>query len=110
MPLLVNSGKKILPSECAFGPVIIKFTAEWCEPCKKIQPLFEEIALKYNSVKFVTNDVNEESEFGKDVTCLPTFVFLLNGVEKFKIEGSNNISQIEQNTRELAELAKQIWR
>jgi thioredoxin 1 len=116
MPLLVgiNSGKEILPSECACGPVIIKFTAEWCKPCKQIQPLFEEIASRYekDGLMFVTSDVDIEIEFGKDVRSLPTFVFLLDGVEieKFRTEGSNNILQVEKNTRGLAELAQQTLR
>ncbi|KAH9323239.1 hypothetical protein KI387_017878, partial [Taxus chinensis] len=40
-------------------PVVIHFTAEWCAPSKFMAGFFEELALKYPDVLFLSVDVDE---------------------------------------------------
>ena len=40
-------------------PVFLKFTAEWCGPCKMIQPRLDELAKEYEGkVIFISVDVD----------------------------------------------------
>ena len=41
---------------------VCKFTATWCKPCKRMQPVFEELASTYKNIRFVTIDVDEHAE------------------------------------------------
>jgi len=57
--------------------IIVKFTAKWCQPCHKIQPLYEKLAAEKNAaLKFVLVDVDDLDEIAAayDVAILPTFV------------------------------------
>tara|TARA_Y100000996_G_scaffold412425_2_gene398496 strand:+ start:11264 stop:11653 length:390 start_codon:yes stop_codon:yes gene_type:complete len=52
--LLKNIGNKI---------IIVKFTAEWCKPCKKIQPLVNESFNKLNDTFVIFEiDIDETME------------------------------------------------
>jgi len=68
--------------------VCVKYTASWCNPCKRIQPLTEEFAKKYkNEIVFVIVDIDEynnevvespqldlkKKNFFKPIVSLPTF-------------------------------------
>ena len=63
--------------------IVLEFTAEWCGPCKKIQPKIEEWAKTHHkSVVFLTCDVDKADsdmmsnpEFGV-VETMPIFFFI----------------------------------
>ncbi|CAL9247080.1 unnamed protein product [Arabidopsis halleri] len=38
---------------------VVNFKASWCLPCKKIAPIYQELASTYTSMIFVTIDVEE---------------------------------------------------
>jgi thioredoxin 1 len=71
--------------------VIIDFFADWCGPCKRIAPVFVELAEKFPNVVFLKVNVDEAEELaqGFEITSLPTFVFLHNGNIFHKMEGAN---------------------
>jgi thioredoxin 1 len=73
--------------------VILKFSAEWCGPCKRIQPVFEKLSNdeKYNNITFVYVDVDESREICEtcDVSAMPTFILFKNGNEMSRLEGGN---------------------
>ena len=109
MPVSIGSERISLSDErCSVGPVIIKFTADWCGPCKRIQPQFEELASRpeNDKVLFAICDVDKEEELSgrANVRSLPTFLFLLNGGEIGRIEGSN-IDGVAKMTAELVRAA-----
>lgn len=67
---------------CNNNIVICKFTADWCKPCKEINPLFHELAEQYTNnndmnIQFciidVDNDALEEVVSCNGVAILPTF-------------------------------------
>merc|ERR1712045_415162 len=71
--------------------VVIDFFAEWCGPCKKIAPMIEEMSKTETNVVFlkVDVDVNEEGAEAYNVTAMPTFVFIQNGVKVADLMGAN---------------------
>lgn len=63
-------------------PLIIKFTATWCGPCKKIAPTFNELKEK---VKHLVDFVIVDADQGADICSAlkvrgyPAFVSYVNG-------------------------------
>jgi thioredoxin 1 len=59
--------------------LIVKFTAEWCNPCKAIQPTYLKLATKYHKEgTFVTLDIDgdgcDKISSRYKVAMLPTFI------------------------------------
>ena len=60
-------------------PLIVKFTATWCGPCKRIDPIYVELASNYMTCAiFVRIDVDELYEISEKygVVSMPTFLVL----------------------------------
>ena len=59
----INNLEKIQSSLKEKEMVIIKFTADWCVPCKSIQPTVDEYLKKIpDKIKFIEIDVDESIE------------------------------------------------
>lgn len=71
--------------------IICKFTADWCKPCKGIQPLFESLSTSFVDVKFVTVDVDvlEDVAATYRIVSLPTIVAIRDGRVVDKYSGSD---------------------
>jgi thioredoxin 1 len=74
---------------------IIRFTANWCSPCKVYAPTFERVASEIPGMKFETIDVDSADpriiEYG--IRGVPTTVVLENGNVIRKQSG--NMSEIQ---------------
>lgn len=58
--------------------VVIKFSAEWCGPCKALKPILDDLSTQYcDKVKFVEIDVENSTELTSEykVRNVPT-IFL----------------------------------
>ena len=74
------------------GAVCAKFTARWCGPCRRIHPQYMDYANAVNTkIEFLAIDVDASREFAAkfEIVSLPTFVFLRDGVEYSRLEGSD---------------------
>jgi rhodanese-related sulfurtransferase len=70
--------------------VMIDFGAAWCLPCKKMEPVVEEIKktmLDKVSVKFVDGGVNTDLMNTWNVEALPTFIIYKQGKEVWRKKG-----------------------
>lgn len=69
------------------GTTIKDFHADWCGPCKKQDPILEELKEKHPDVKFEKIDVDEDPDIAQEygVRSVPTIVIEKDGeiVEKF---------------------------
>ncbi|HEY3398176.1 MAG TPA: thioredoxin family protein [Armatimonadota bacterium] len=64
------------------GLVLVEFFATWCPHCKKMRPIYEQLATDYSGkLGFVTADVDQNREIlGKwGVTGVPTFIMFKAG-------------------------------
>ncbi len=60
--------------------VIIDFYANWCNPCKMLSPIIEEVAKEKENITFVKVDVDQASELSElfGVMSIPTVVYIKN--------------------------------
>lgn len=61
--------------------VVIYYYADWCMPCKKFAPEFNELAQKWSrsGVAFVKEDVDDEFDKRGDINAVPCFHFYYAG-------------------------------
>ena len=80
----------ILEDACC---TILKFTAQWCKPCKKIEPLFDSLSesSNYSTVNFVSVDVDKHEEIAaaNHVVGIPLFVFYRGTKEFARMQGAD---------------------
>ncbi len=71
--------------------VIIDYNATWCGPCKKIAPIYAELAKNNPGVVFATMDTDKLPQVteGERVTSLPTFILYHNRQEIDRVEGAS---------------------
>lgn len=77
--------------------VIVKITADWCGPCKNVEP--EVLKLKNNlndDIKYIELDIDNNDDICDDleITKVPTFINFING-EKTDVHVGANIEKIQ---------------
>jgi thioredoxin 1 len=80
------------------GIVVLDFYANWCQPCKLLLPIIEEISndLKEGVTFYKVNvDTNSELPISLGVVSIPTILFYKNGVLIKKMVGLNKKQEIE---------------
>jgi len=75
--------------------LFVKFTADWCKPCKAIQPAYVSLASKYSDEgRFVTLDIDGDDcdvvSSKMRVAMMPTFVCFRGGTEAGRMSGGNS--------------------
>lgn len=72
-------------------PVFVDFYADWCGPCKAVEPTVEALAREYEGkVKFVKINVDENQKIAMryDIMSIPTAVLFENGEVKDSLIGA----------------------
>lgn len=75
---------------------VLYFTADWCNPCKKVKPIVEELNREQIIAKFFIIDVDIEMEMASDfeIKSIPTFVLIENNKETSRISGAKTREQL----------------
>jgi thioredoxin 1 len=75
---------------------VLYFTADWCNPCKKVKPIVEEMN-RESITKFQLVDVDSEMELAKrfEIRSVPTFILIKDGEEIKRTTGAQTRGQLE---------------
>jgi len=68
---------------------LLHFTADWCNPCKRIKPIIEDYIAKHPDVKWTLIDVDIQFDIAKihNVQSVPTLIVLVDGIENKRHSG-----------------------
>ncbi len=80
-------------------PCIIDFYADWCQPCKMVAPIMEELANDYNGkVKIYKIDTQTERELASifQITGIPAILFVPQNGQPMKQAGAMSKDYYEQ--------------
>lgn len=79
-------------------PVVVDFWAPWCQPCRMIAPVLENLAAEYAdkvTVAKVNTDENPEWAMKYGVQGIPTLLFIKDGQVKDTVVGVTSIANIK---------------
>ncbi len=76
---------------------ILYFTAEWCNPCKKVKPIVEELNRESADTRFQIVDADSEIDLVKsfEVRSIPTFILIEDGKEIKRVSGAQTKDQLQ---------------
>ena len=71
--------------------VVVDFGAPWCPPCRAMEPVFEELAGRFEgSVRFLKMNIDENPATAQryGIRSIPTFLFFDGGREVERVVGA----------------------
>lgn len=84
------------------GVALVDFSASWCGPCKRVEPVFKDLAKENPSVKFIHIDVDDASDSMPnelaDVSGVPHFELFHNGTKISQFAGAN-LNKIRESVK-----------
>ena len=80
-------------------PVLVDFGAEWCPPCKKMEPVITQLKNEAEGkYKVVNIDAATQTEIMKQmkVDALPVFIVYKNGIEVWRKQGITTLDELKK--------------
>lgn len=83
----------------AEGPVLVKFTADWCGPCRQLEPILQELSAEIgDKIDFRSLDVDENVVTASSyrVSGIPTIKVFKGGEEVLSIVGARPKAALQE--------------
>jgi thioredoxin 1 len=97
---MTTSFSKLIESET---PILVDFSAEWCEPCKMLAPVLKDVKGRIGDAARIVKidiDANEQIAQFYKVQSVPTLILFKNGEIKWRQSGLMTAQQLETVLRE----------
>ena len=78
---------------------ILYFTADWCNPCKKVRPIAEELIRDGANIKFIDVDIETEMTKRFEIMSVPTFVVIRDNAEICRASGVQTMQELNKLLR-----------
>jgi thioredoxin 1 len=92
-----NFAQEVLSSH---KPVLVDFWAHWCNPCKMLSPVIEELAIEYEGrVKIGKVNIDENASLSAkfQIVSIPCLILFKNGKALYKTVGFRSKSDIKKS-------------
>ena len=76
--------------------VLLDFYADWCGPCRSMNPTVEQLAASGYPVRRVNVDQYHDLAQRFGVTRIPCFVMIVNGQEAGRVVGPTSMGRLQQ--------------
>lgn len=80
-------------------PVLVDFGAEWCQPCKRLEPILEQLSTQWqDQAQLAKVDVDESGNLAMQmqVMSVPTMILFVNGQENMRLIGLQTPDKIKE--------------
>lgn len=84
----------------------VKFGAEWCGPCKIVNKHMEKMKEEFNTINFISIDVDDNPELAKEyrISALPTVILFRDGKVFDRFAGAVKVEPMRKKLHDLVDL------
>jgi thioredoxin 1 len=102
-PIHVESAQHLQELVEQYDVVLVDFWAEWCGPCKMLEPTVEELAAETDAVVLKV-DIDEHQDLARDegIRSVPTLQFYQGGEQVKRVIGVQDKVDLEEIIEQLA--------
>jgi thioredoxin-like negative regulator of GroEL len=85
--------------------IALKFWAEWCGPCKTLDPHLKKMKEEFPSIEFQEIDCDDDNDLVKkhNVKSVPSIILLKDGIEINRIVGAVLITPLRKAFRDFVQ-------
>lgn len=94
-----NLSASNIEAETQSGLTLVDFWAEWCGPCRMMNPVLEALEKKYQGqIKFAKVNVDTNQALAQDyqIMSIPALILFKDGVAKEKVVGYKTQEAMEK--------------